>query len=174
MTGLVHIYTGEGKGKTTSAVGLAIRAVGNNLRVLMVQFLKGAETGETAILQKLEPNFKLCRAEETNFLWNLNGEQRRGLRENTEALLNYSLQLVDSEDWDVFIMDEVMGAILTGFISKKTIVQFLKNKPQKLEVVMTGSYAPKELIEMADYVSDITPVKHPFRKGIVGRKGIEF
>lgn len=175
MTGLVHIYTGDGKGKTTSAVGLAIRASGNNLKVLMVQFLKGAETGEIAILKKLEPNLKLCRVEEIqDFIWNLNKEQITGLRRSTEVLLQYCFDLISSEEWDMFIMDEVMAAISAGFIKTETIVHFLKNRPNKLEVVLTGRNAPQELVDRADYVSDITPVKHPFSKGIRGRRGIEF
>ncbi|HWQ42238.1 MAG TPA: cob(I)yrinic acid a,c-diamide adenosyltransferase [Desulfosporosinus sp.] len=175
MTGLIHIYTGNGKGKTTSAVGLAIRATGNGLKVLMVQFLKGAETGEIKILKKLEPNFKLCRSEEIKgFLWNLNEEQIKSFKKNTEALLEYCFELVSTEQWDMFIMDEVLGAISTGFIATEVIAQFLESKPSGLEVVMTGRNAPPELVEMADYVSDITPVKHPFNNGIAGRKGIEF
>ena len=175
MAGLVHIYTGDGKGKTTAAIGLAIRASGNGLKVLMVQFLKGAETGEVAILKQLEPNFKLCRREEIKaFFWNANEEQKRNLRKYTHESLKYCYNLISTEEWDMLILDEVMGAISVGFIVTEDIVHFLKNKPDKLEVVLTGRDAPEELVEIADYVSEITPVKHPFCRGIAARKGIEF
>lgn len=175
MAGLVHIYTGDGKGKTTAAIGLAIRASGNGLKVLMIQFLKGAETGEVAILKQLEPNFKLCRKEEIKaFFWNANEEQKRNMKKYADESLKYCYHLISTEEWDMLILDEVMGAISVGFIVTEDIVNFIKNKPDKLEVVLTGRDAPVELVEIADYVSEITPVKHPFYRGVVARKGIEF
>lgn len=175
MTGLVHIYTGNGKGKTTAVIGLGIRACGNGLKVLMVQFLKGAETGELAILKKLEPNFKLCRNKEVKgFFWNMNQEQKEKLNKLTDQTFNYVLETTSTEEWDMLILDEVMGAISNGLLSVQDIVNFIKNKPDKLEVVLTGRHAPKELIDIANYVSEINAVKHPLSMGIVARKGIEF
>lgn len=175
MTGLVHIYTGNGKGKTTAAIGLGIRACGNGLKVLMVQFLKGSQTGELAILKKLEPNFKVCRNNEIKgFFWNMSQEQKDKLNEFTDQTFNFVLETTSAEEWDMLILDEVMGSISNGLISVQDIVNFIKNKPNKLEVVLTGRNAPQELIEIANYVSEINPIKHPFSTGIKGRKGIEF
>ncbi|HWQ73151.1 MAG TPA: cob(I)yrinic acid a,c-diamide adenosyltransferase [Desulfitobacteriaceae bacterium] len=175
LTGLVHIYTGDGKGKTTAAIGLGIRACGNGLKVIMVQFLKGSPTGELAILRKLEPDFLVCRNNDLKgFFWNMNGEQKEELRRFAAETLNYVQNKVSTEEWDLLILDEVMGAISNNLISVREIVDFIKNKPEKLEVVLTGRHAPRELVEIADYVSEINPRKHPLKMGIAARRGIEF
>ncbi|MDD4346162.1 MAG: cob(I)yrinic acid a,c-diamide adenosyltransferase [Desulfitobacteriaceae bacterium] len=175
MTGLVHIYTGNGKGKTTAAIGLGIRACGNGLKVIMVQFLKGSPTGELAILKKLEPDFKVYRNSEIKgFFWNMNREQKEKLSRFTDETLNYVMNKVSTEEWDLLILDEVMGAISNHLISVRDIVKFIQNKPEKLEIVLTGRHAPQELVDIVDYVSEINPAKHPLEMGIAARRGIEF
>jgi cob(I)alamin adenosyltransferase len=174
MKGLVHIYTGNGKGKTTAAIGLGIRACGRGLRVLMVQFLKGSETGEIHTLKKLEPGFVLYRGTETRkFTWEMNDEELRLTRKEQEEIFDHALAAAQSGSCDILIMDELMGAIATGMIRIKAVADFIKNKPAGLELVLTGRDAPDELVELADYVSDIKAVKHPMDKGIAARKGIE-
>lgn len=175
VTGLIHIYTGDGKGKTTAAIGLGIRACGNGLKVIMVQFLKGSPSGELEILKKLGPDFLVCRNNDIKgFFWNMNREQKEKLSRFTNETLNYVINKVSTEEWDILILDEVMGAISNYLISIQDIVNFIKNKPDKLEIVLTGRNAPQELIDIADYVSEINPVKHPLRMGIAARKGIEY
>lgn len=175
MTGLVHIYTGNGKGKTTAAIGLGIRAYGRGLKVLMIQFLKGGQTGEIGILEKLEPNFKFKRANEIKgFFWNLNEEEIKSVKKSTDETFYYIINAVSTGEWDVLILDEVMGAISNSLIDTEDLVAFIKNKPASLEVVLTGRNAPQELVDLADYVSEIKPIKHPYDKGIHARKGIEF
>jgi len=174
MKGLVHIYTGNGKGKTTAAIGLGIRAYGRGFKVLMVQFLKGSETGEVETLKALEPGFFLRRAKEVKgFFWNMDEEQKRELRKNTQELLDYAGKAVSSGEWDLVILDEVIGAISNGLVQIQQITDLIKNKPESLELVLTGRNAPQELIDLADYVSDIKAVKHPMNMGIPARKGIE-
>jgi cob(I)yrinic acid a,c-diamide adenosyltransferase (EC 2.5.1.17) len=175
VTGLVHIYTGNGKGKTTAAIGLGIRACGNGLKVIMVQFLKGSPTGELEILKKLEPNFLVCRNNDLKgFFWNMNQDQKAKLSRFTNETLNYVMNKVSTEEWDMLILDEVLGAISNQLISVRDIVNFIKNKPDKLEIVLTGRHAHQELVDIADYVSEINPVKHPLKMGIAARKGIEY
>jgi len=175
MAGLIHIYTGNGKGKTTAACGLGIRAWGNGLKVLMIQFLKGSDTGEIKCFEKLGENFVFHRGRKVKgFVWNMNEEQLKDTRNICLEDLSWVKKEVSKGDFDLLIMDELMGAIGNGFLKTEEIVDFLKNKPEKLEVIMTGRNAPKELIELSDYVSEINPVKHPFDKGIPARKGIEY
>lgn len=175
MKGLVHIYTGNGKGKTTAALGLGIRACGRGLKVLMFQFLKGSETGEIAIINKLEPDFTLKRGNEIKkFTWNMNEEEKKEARVCCGELLNEAVDASLSNAWDLIILDEVMAAITSGFIDLSDAIDLIRNKPQDLEIVLTGRNAPKELIEVADYVSEINAIKHPMDRGIPARIGIEW
>lgn len=175
MKGLVHIYMGDGKGKTTAAIGLGIRAYGRGLRVLMAQFLKGTDTGELKTLEKLKPDFIVYRThEQKEFIWNMNEEQLKELKKSVEETFLYAVKAAESGEWDLIILDEIMAAISDGLIDTGRVVDFIHNKPEEVEVVLTGRNAPKELIAAAHYVSDIQGVKHPFNQGITARKGIEF
>ena len=175
MKGLVQIYTGNGKGKTTAAVGLGIRAYGSGLKVLMVQFLKGAETGELKVLNTLAPDFRLYRSKKIKgFIWNMNEDEKQELGRQTREAFDLAVKAVKSGEWDMLILDELMGAISNKLISVEAAVALIKNKPEKLEIVMTGRNAPPELVSLADYVSDIAALKHPMDMGITARKGIEY
>jgi len=172
--GLVHIYTGNGKGKTTSAIGLGIRAYGRGFKVYMAQFLKSAETGELNVLKTLEPGFTVKRFDMVNkFTWNMNDAEKRETGEGINRLFDTAVEDTGSQAWDMLILDEILGAIKGGFISLQKVVEFVKNKPQGLELVMTGRAAPEELMALSDYVSEINPIKHPMDKGIGARIGIE-
>ena len=174
MKGLVHIYTGDGKGKTTAAVGLGIRAYGRGFKVLMVQFLKGAETGEIHTLKKLEPNFVLLRGTETKkFTWNMTEEELKQTKKEQENIFDATVNAAKGGNWDMIILDEAISAVAVGMLDMDAVVKFVKAKPEKLELVLTGRNASQELLELADYVSEIKMVKHPMQKGIAARKGIE-
>jgi cob(I)alamin adenosyltransferase len=175
MKGLVHIYTGNGKGKTTASIGLGVRACGSGLKVLMVQFLKSAPTSELKSLIKLAPEFELLRTEEIKgFIWNMNEEERAAAGKVIRETFKYAVESAFKCRYDMLILDEIMASISNGFLNAKDVVDFIKSKPESLEVVMTGRNAPAELINLADYVSEINEAKHPFNKGINARKGIEF
>ncbi len=175
MNGLVHIYTGDGKGKTTAAVGLGIRACGRGKKVLMLQFLKGSQTGEMFIIQNLIPNFELFRQTELKkFTWEMNQDELEEMKRNAKNTLQYALDQAKSGNRDMIILDELNLAITSGFLDIEDVLSFLENKPAELEIVMTGRYAPVELIKLADYVSEIKAVKHPYSVGIPAREGIEF
>jgi len=175
MNGLVHIYTGDGKGKTTAAIGLGIRACGRGKKVLLVQFLKGVQTGELFTIEKLKPDFEYYRNEENKkFTWNMNQEELEKMKENVEDMFQYAVKEAVAGGRDLIILDEIMAAITSGFIAPDKVIDFVKNKPSQLELVMTGRNAPPELIQLADYVSEIKAVKHPFSMGTAAREGIEF
>lgn len=174
MKGLVHIYTGNGKGKTTAALGLGVRACGRGLKVLMVQFLKGAPTGEMYSLKALEPGFVLYRGKETKkFTWEMNEEEKAQTAAEQSRNFEHAIGMVSGGGLDLLILDEALGAISSGMLDKEAVVKFIKEKPENLELVLTGRGATPELIELADYVSEIRAVKHPAEKGIKARKGIE-
>ncbi|HEX2926039.1 MAG TPA: cob(I)yrinic acid a,c-diamide adenosyltransferase [Ruminiclostridium sp.] len=174
-TGLVHIYTGDGKGKTTAAIGLGIRACGNNMKVLMVQFLKSSNTSELCSLKRLEPDFTVkrgfcCR----KFVWNMTEQELEEARKEAGEIFLDVKNLIQQDRYDLVILDELLGVISLGFIGENDVIGMIKSKPERTELVLTGRNAGERLIEAADYVSEIKPVKHPYEKGISARKGIEF
>ncbi len=174
MKGLVHIYTGPGKGKTTAAVGLGVRACGRGFKVLMVQFIKSTDTGEMFSLKKLEPDFVLIRGTSSDkFTWKMSDEEKEITRNEQRKLLGYAEEAFKSGSWDMVILDEFIGAISSGMVDLQEAVRLVKGKPEKTELVMTGRNAPEALIDLADYVSEINAVKHPMQKGISARTGIE-
>ncbi|MCX7842483.1 MAG: cob(I)yrinic acid a,c-diamide adenosyltransferase [Clostridia bacterium] len=173
--GLIQVYTGEGKGKTTAAVGQGIRALGRGNRVYMVQFLKSGPSGELEIIKRLEPDFKLFRFEkQRGFVWTLNEEQREELKGEIRKGFEFIKMVLNNKECDVLIIDEIMGVLSNKFLDVNEVVGVLKNKPESIEIIMTGRNVPEEIAEAADYISDIKCVKHPLQKGIPAREGIEF
>ncbi len=173
--GLVHIYTGDGKGKTTAAIGLGVRACGDTMKVLMVQFLKSRDTCELHSLKKLEPEFTVIRGFSCNkFVRNMTEEEKEAARKEADEIFQNVKNLILQNNYDLVIMDEIIGVLNNGFISEDDIIAMINDKPQETELVLTGRNAGKRLIEAADYVSEIKAVKHPYQKGISARKGIEF
>lgn len=165
--GLVQIYTGNGKGKSTAALGLALRAVGQGLRVGFIQFLKGEVSGEHLFLEKY-PAFNIQRLGKVSHF-------KRGNPELTEEVQE-TLQLIEKEmqNYDLLIMDEVFIAIDMGLMSAGQLLELIDKKPEVLEIVLTGRRAPVAIIERADLVTEMTEVKHPFQRGIGARRGIEY
>jgi cob(I)alamin adenosyltransferase len=174
MKGLVHIYTGNGKGKTTAAIGLGIRAYGRGFKVLMVQFMKGRMTGEIKTLKMLEPDFRLKRGEEIKkFTWQMERNELNELSDSEQKMLEDTAGEVSDGKYQMLILDEIINSVSCGLIPAEKIVDFIKNKPDDLEVIMTGRNAPPELMEVADYITEMKEIRHPFNKGVPARKGIE-
>jgi cob(I)alamin adenosyltransferase len=172
--GLVHIYTGNGKGKTTAAVGLGFRAFGRGFKVLLIQFLKNEDSGEIMTIEKLGSGFQCFRTKKIpGFFGKMTEEQKRELKKTEQDALEYAVKATSGSEWDMIILDEVMGSISNGLISVNEVACLIKNKSERLELVLTGRNAPEELLQLADYVSLINAVKHPFEKGIPSRVGIE-
>ena len=173
--GLVIVYTGNGKGKTTAALGLSLRAIGYEHKVCMLQFIKGSwHYGEMDSSKKLGPNFELI-AIGKGFVGILDDKSPREVHEKYAAeALKICREKVFSEKYDVVILDEVNYAINLGLLDVKEIIKLIKDKPKKLDLVLTGNHAKQEIIEIADLVTEMKEIKHPFKSGIKAKKGIDF
>lgn len=173
--GLVHVYTGNGKGKTTAAIGQGVRSAGRGLKVYMVQFLKSEDTGELHSCKKLGKNFRIFRFEQKRgFFWTLNEDEKKDLKAEVQQAFGFAEQLLLERQCDVLILDEIMGAICNQLVDEQQVCELIKNKPDNMELILTGRNAPESIIMLADYVSDIQSVKHPIDKGIAAREGIEY
>ena len=170
--GYTQVYTGDGKGKTTASLGLALRAVGNGLRVLVLQFLKGNEmTGERKAAKALAPDLEIRPLGRDGLLRpdDITDEDRALAM---EALVE-GCREITSQKWDVVVLDEINTACALGLIPVPRVVELIDGKPDGLELVLTGRRAPKEVIEKADLVTEMREVKHYFQQGVKARKGIE-
>ena len=173
--GLVIVYTGNGKGKTTAALGMALRAVGYEHKVCMLQFIKGSwHYGEMDSSKRLGPNFELI-AVGKGFVGILDDNSPREEHEKYAAeALKICREKIFSGKYDVVILDEVNYAINLGLLDVKEIIKLIKEKPEKLDLVLTGNHAKEEIIELADLVTEMKEIKHPFKSGIKAKKGIDF
>ena len=175
--GLIHIYYGDGKGKTTAAVGLACRAAGRGRKVIFGQFMKGSETGEIAALGKLD--VEIIRAPESRgFLFNMDEEQRaeygKFQRELYDDILNAVAASTDGDAYALVVLDEVLDILSAGFISEEDIRKLISTKSAETELVLTGRAAPEWLENQADYITEMKKIKHPWDEGIAAREGVEY
>lgn len=173
-TGLTHIYYGNGKGKTTAAVGLCVRAVGNGNRVLFVQFLKGQASGEIDAFEQLSGIESLRAQKLEKFTWEMTPEEISQVHQDNEALLAQIKNMLTCKDYRLLVLDEALTACSLGLLDEHSLISLVQEKPAQLEVVFTGQEPTNALIALADYVSNIEKIKHPFDKGTPARKGIEF
>ena len=172
--GLIHIYCGDGKGKTTAAMGLGIRAAGRDKKVLLTQFLKDNETGELNSIERLGKNFEILKGIPVKkFFKFMSKEEQEETKKEHENRFKKVIKKAIDENVDLLILDELIASTNLGLIQLDGVVEFLKNKPVGLEVVLTGRNPNDKLIELADYVSEIKAVKHPYERGINSRIGIE-
>jgi cob(I)alamin adenosyltransferase len=170
--GLIIINTGNGKGKTTAALGVALRAVGQDLKVTMVQFIKGRwRTGECRAASKLAPNFEIIR---TGLGFTRLSKDIK--RDKAEAQNGWKLakKKIQSGLYDIVILDEMTHAINLGFVDLEDVLQTLSEKKETLHVIITGKDAPQKMIDMADLVTEMKLVKHPYNQGVPAQRGIEF
>ena len=174
MTGTrrIHIYYGDGKGKTTAAVGLAVRAAGSGLKVLFFQFLKDNSSNERKILEALPGVTCLPGREPVKFVSKMNGDERIEFRHYNNKALDEIIKFCGP--FDMLILDEALCALNLEVLSEEKLISFIQHKPRGLEIVMTGPCLPDNLLEMADYVTEVRKVKHQFDLGRSARKGIEF
>jgi cob(I)alamin adenosyltransferase len=172
--GLILINTGPGKGKTTAAIGTGLRAVGNGMRVLMLQFLKGSwHYGELDAVQAFGENFVL-RQMGRGFV-KVGGAQTdpEDIR-LVEAAWVEARQAIESGEWDMVILDEINYAIGYGMLDPAVVVEALRNRPEMVHVILTGRNAHPLLVELADTVTEMREVKHAYQKGILAQRGIEY
>lgn len=173
MFGLIHIYCGDGKGKTTAAVGLAVRCAGRGNKVLLVQFLKSRDSGELYSLAELSDIEVMRGKESKKFTFQMNEEEKHALLIEHNKMFEQVLAKIKNGGYSLLILDEVIGALNAKVFEMPKLIEFLRHKPENLEVVLTGRNPAPELVEIADYVSEMRKVKHPMDKGIMAREGIE-
>ena len=175
--GLLIVHTGKGKGKSTAAFGLVVRAVGNGMKVGVVQYVKGKwQTGERGVLEKFPEQVEI-RTMGEGFTWETQ-DRARDIRAAQNAW-QVSKQMIeasrgDDPKYDMVLLDELNIVLRYDYLNLAEVVEFLSNKPEMLHVIVTGRNAKPELIEAADLVTEMTMVKHPFRAGVKAQKGIEF
>lgn len=172
MSGLIHIYCGDGKGKTTAAMGLAIRAAGSGRRVLILQFLKDGRSSEFASIAHV-PNIEVIpQTRRFGFTWTLSEEEKAQARDYNTALLEDAF--ARAGDFGLLVLDEALGACTSGMIDEARLLALLGEKPGELEVVLTGRGPSQALLDAAGYVTEMVKRKHPFDQGTPAREGIEF
>jgi len=169
--GYIHVYTGNGKGKTTSAIGLGIRASGAGYKVYMLQFMKGRKYSELVTIDKIK-----------NFSYSQHGRDEFVNKKNPEQIdidlakegFDHAKKLVKSEKYDMIILDEINVAVDFNLIKLKDVLDLVETKPKGLELVLTGRYANKEFVKIADYVTEMLEIKHPYQQGVQARRGCDF
>jgi cob(I)alamin adenosyltransferase len=172
--GYLQVYTGDGKGKTTAALGLGLRAVGRGFKVVMFQFLKGAPSGELESTPLLAGRFKIIRLAETSkFFGSMNDTEKADLETRLKAELKQVEEVLAAESCDILILDEIMAAYHGGLVSLEEILALIDRKPPTMELVLTGRAAPPEIIARADLVTEMRPLKHYMDAGVSARIGIE-
>ena len=171
MAGLIHLYCGDGKGKTTAAVGLAVRASGAGKQVVFTQFFKDGSSSEVESIKLL--GIRTFHAQTVKgFYHAMNEQQRQQARQDYTALFR---QVTDAaKDAGLLILDEIVSACNRGVVPEGLVVDFLQNKPSALEVVLTGRDPSPALVELADYITEMRKLRHPYDRGTAARKGVEY
>ncbi|HET6727587.1 MAG TPA: cob(I)yrinic acid a,c-diamide adenosyltransferase [Nitrososphaeraceae archaeon] len=173
--GIVIVYTGNGKGKTTASLGVALRAMGHGLRVCMVQFIKGEwHYGELNSIKKLEPDFELIVAGK-GFIGIIDDDH--AFEEHVRAAktaLDIVEQKISLDTFDIIILDEINYALHLGVLQLADVMKILQNRPKHLSLILTGNHACEEIITLADLVTEMKEIKHPYKKGIKAKRGIDF
>lgn len=167
--GLVHLYWGDGKGKTTAAVGLALRALGAGRKVVIVQFLKGGQSGEIPLLRSLGAQVFRGKAG-MKFTFQMGGEEKA----ETRALQTEHLRQALACKADLLVLDEACAAWRTQLVDRELLQKAVLERPEAQEVVLTGRQPPEWMLEAADYITEMRCCRHPFERGVPAREGVEF
>ena len=171
--GLTIVHTGNGKGKTTAALGLSIRAWGEDLKVLILQFIKGGwKYGELKALEKFAPDITIKQCGEG--FTRRNNKDIKKHQESAMKALDKAKEEMMNNHWDMIILDEINYAVDFNLIPVEKVLDLIENKPDKLHLVLTGRNAKEEIIAKANLVTEMKEIKHPFKEGIKAQKGIEF
>lgn len=172
MAGLIHIYCGDGKGKTTAAVGLTLRSAGAGNRVVFTQFFKDGSSSEISLLRQI-PGISVLHTKTVGGFW-----KRMTVEQQAQASRDYTelfhIACERAKNMDLLVLDEVISACNHGAVPEEALLEFLQNKPEHLEVVLTGRNPSEALLAQADYVTEMKKIKHPFDRGVLARKGIEY
>ena len=171
--GLVHIYFGDGKGKTTASVGLAVRCAGAGGKVLFSQFMKDGSSSEISVLKQIDGITVTDGYSKAKFTRFMTDEEHIEAREYYSNEFERVTKKAEDEKFDLLILDELINAVDKNYVELDKVIEFIENKPEGLEIVMTGRNPDRKLFDYADYVSDVIKIKHPFDKGIGSRLMIE-
>ena len=172
---MIHLYCGNGKGKTTAAMGLALRMAGRGREVLIVQFLKTEDSGERRLLAALPGVTLLPLPEKLKFLWNMTEEERHAEQLRCQTLLDTAAERLEQTPFGLLVLDELCGAVGENLVSVQSVLDCLARcRGLGTEVVMTGQNPKKELLDQADYVTEMKKIRHPFDFGQSARVGVEF
>ncbi|MDO4327629.1 MAG: cob(I)yrinic acid a,c-diamide adenosyltransferase [bacterium] len=175
---MIHIYCGDGKGKTTAAVGLAVRAAGRGKKILIVRFLKNEDSGEVDILRNIS-GIEVVPCEKTfGFFRSMSEETKKQAALYFSKRFRDAVKRIETEKWDMLILDEIMAACQYAMVPEDEVLEFLKQCSDKrsgdLEVILTGRNPSERILSYADYVTEMVKRKHPYDKGITARRGIEW
>lgn len=170
--GYVQVYTGNGKGKTTAALGLAFRAMGRGLKTYIGQFMKGQLYGELEAAKKVEPYIIIEQYGKRGFVHVKNPPQQKDI-DMAQNGLEKARQAMLKGGYNIVVLDEVITAHYFNLVSLADILDFIESKPKHIELLLTGRYAPPELVEAADLVTEMVEIKHYYQKGVAARDGIE-
>ncbi len=168
--GLVHLYTGGGKGKTSAALGLCLRANGQRLSVAFIQFLKNGHSGELTMLERIGVHVDAPECDQ--FLWEMDDNQRQFCQIQQQALFERAKKL--APEMDVLVLDEAAAAAFEGLIDIEDLLDFIVEKPEGMELVITGRCDPAPYEPYCDYITEMREIKHPLAQGQPARRGIEF
>ena len=171
---MIHIYYGDGKGKTTAAVGLAIRAVGSKMKVMFVQFLKTEFSGERNVLKALDNVTLTSCPDELKFTFDMTDAEKQQASAVFKGIFERSAAAALSERYDMIVLDEIFDLMGEGMLGEAEVLEFITNAPNSIEIVMTGHEPSQRFIDEADYVTEMKKIKHPYDKGLTGRIGVEF
>lgn len=174
MEGLIHLYCGDGKGKTIASFGLAARAAGNNMKVVVVQFLKGTKTGEVTLFSTLDNVTIFRNKKDRGFFKNMSDEEIEEVKCEHDENIRNAIDKIDNNECDMLILDELCAAYRYELVDRRIIDNLILHKKKELELVITGRNPDKLFIDNADYITEMKLIRHPFEKGIVSRKGIEY
>ncbi len=169
-----HIYYGDGKGKTTAAIGLAVRAAGSKMKVLFVQFLKTEFSGERHILSHTENVTLTFCPLELKFTFEMDDKEKAQAAKIFKGIFDNAVTTALTEKYDMVVLDEVFEAINAHMLSESEVYEFITNAPSSMEIVMTGHNPSQKFMDCADYITEFKKIKHPYDRGITGRIGIEF
>jgi cob(I)alamin adenosyltransferase len=173
--GLIIVYTGKGKGKTTAALGMALRAIGHDYTICMIQFIKGSwHYGEMSSSKRLEPEFELT-AVGKGFVGILDDKTPKEVHQKiAREAIEIAKQKILSEKYNIIILDEINYAVNLGLVDFDDVLDLIKTKPKGVTLVLTGNHVKQQVIDAADLVTEMREIKHPFQKGIRAKKGIDF
>ena len=172
-TGLIHIYCGDGKGKTTASLGLMLRAAGRGMQVVLARFLKKPDTGELLSLEHLPQVHYVAWEGCKKFSFRMTEQERAELRARQNEILEQAFAAAQACGAQLLVLDEAVGSVDKGLLDEARLLELLQERPETLEVVLTGRNPSQALLDMADYVTEMRKVKHPFARGIPARMGIE-